>query len=191
MNRANNLGVQIFIALMLMLVMGGCAPGSTGSGDGPSSASPPTTSAPASSLSLPVDTNNLPVGSSDLPIGQSFVLASIHGVWYDRNAGLILEVSTSLTTMLTTVVVKQSCYTFTTAGPWPNQMALAVQAFGSLTSTSAVLASGSYRVIIAQPSEQQIFLELLSQGNSTLIRSANLTRFVPTAASPVPLLGPC
>lgn len=191
MNRDNNLAVQFFVGVMLLLVLGGCAPGSTGSGDGPSSASPPLVAAPSVSQSLPVDTNNLPIGSIELPIGQSFTVADLNGIWYDSRAGLVLEVSTSSTTLLTTVVVRSSCYSFTSTGPWPAQTARAVQAFGSLTSNSAAIASGSYRLIVTQPLEQQVYIELLSQGNSTLVLSPNLVRFIPTTSNPTPQLGPC
>ena len=172
MTRANTFFIQSVIALLLLIVIGGCAPGSTGSGSGPGGTVP-----------QQANTNpNLPiVPNDDLPTGMAFSAASVSGIWHDASIGLVLTLDQNLVRLVA------PCVQFESTGVWLANTAVAVEVRGTYISRNPLgvqpeLFNG--RVVIAKPNTDGLFVQFIDRNGATVLRTDKLRKVTVEPAVP-------
>ena len=172
MTRANTFFIQLLIALLLLIVVGGCAPGSTGSGSGPGG------TVPQQPNSIP----NLPmVPNDDLPTGAAFSSVTISGVWHDASIGLVLTLEPNLVRLVA------PCVQFESTGAWLNNPAVAAEVRGTYISRNPLgvqpeLFNG--RVVISKPSTEELFVQFVDRNGTTVLRTDKLRKVTVEPAVP-------
>jgi hypothetical protein len=174
MSRFENLCIQCLMGLLLMLVIGGCAPGSAGSGTGPSSNEPPSTNAPPSAG--PNVTPALPiVPGANLITGLSFNNRDLLGFWIDAETATTIEITAQL------IKVKRACLEFVFEGAWVANDALAIQLSGNLT-TQASVSQGTVAavelaaLVLALPAANQLYVEVIRNTGNSVMRLPAVVR---------------
>jgi hypothetical protein len=175
MSRFENLCIQCLMGLLLMLVIGGCSPGSAGSGTGPSSSEPPPIAGtppgatPNSTPSLPI------VPGANLVTGVTFNNSDLLGRWIDVASSTTLDISNE------SIVLKRACREFVFQGSWVATQALAIQLSGTLTSqassslgiTAGVDPSG---LVLALPTSNQLYAEVIRNVGDSVLRLPGMVR---------------
>lgn len=162
------------MGLLLMLVIGGCAPGSAGSGTGPSSNEPPSANAPPS-VGLNV-TPALPiVPGANLITGLTFNNTDLLGYWIDAETGTTIEIAAQ------SIRVKRACLEFVFEGAWVATDALAIQLSGNLTTQSSVSQGTiatveSAALVLALPAANQLYVEVIRNTGNSVLRLPAMVR---------------
>jgi hypothetical protein len=175
MSRFENLCIQCLMGLLLMLVIGGCAPGSAGSGTGPSSnepppgASAPPVTSPNASPPLPI------VPGANLSTGLTFKNSDLLGVWIDAETGTKIEIAAQ------SIRVKRACLEFVFDGAWVANDALAIQLSGILTiqpsaSQGTVAAVEAASLVLALPAANQLYVEVIRNAGDSVMRLPAMVR---------------
>lgn len=170
MTRANTFFIQAMIGLLLLIVIGGCSPGSTGSGSGPGG-------------SITAQPNITPmVPNDDLPTGMAFSSSTIAGVWYEASTGLILNLQPNSVRLIA------ACVQFESTGVWLANPAFAVEVLGTYISRNPLgiqpeLFNG--RVVISKPSTDGLFVQFIDRNGATILRTDKLRQVAVEPAPPV------
>jgi hypothetical protein len=174
MTRFENLCIHCLMGLLLMMVIGGCAPGSAGSGTGPSSNEPPSNGAPIAAN--PNMTPALPiVPGANLITGLTFNRVDLLGQWIDIDTGTTIEIT------IETIKVKRSCFEFVFSGSWAATNALAIQLSGNwITQSSAsqgtVANIEPAAVVLALPAANQLYVEVIRNTGDSVLRLPSMVR---------------
>ena len=160
MTRANSFFIQAMVGLLLLIVIGGCAPGSTGSGTGPSVAVP-------SIVTTPVITDD------EVPVGAAFSASTVSGIWYDANIGVVLNLGPTLVRLVA------PCVQFESTGAWLIDPAVITAVTGTYISRNPLgvqpeLFNG--RLVISKPSTDGLFVQFIDRNGSTLLRTDKLRK---------------
>ena len=163
MTRANSFFIQAMIGLLLLIVIGGCAPGSSGSGTGPSGVSP----TPLDPVILPTVPNGV------VPTGELFSSATVAGIWYDASNDIVLNLTTTGVRLVT------PCVQFESTGAWLDNPAVAAEVTGTYISrnplgTQPELSNG--RVVISKPQVDGLFTQFLDRNGATVLRTSALRK---------------
>jgi hypothetical protein len=174
MSRFENLCIQCLMGLLLMLVIGGCAPGSAGSGTGPSSNEPPSANSPPGAG--PNVTPALPiVPGENLITGLTFNKSELLGLWIDAETGTTIEIAAQ------SIRVKRACLEYLFDGAWVATDALAIQLSGNLT-TQASVSQGTVAavepaaLVLALPAANQLYVEVIRNTGNSVMRLPAMVR---------------
>jgi hypothetical protein len=175
MSRFENLCIQCLMGLLLMMVIGGCAPGSAGSGTGPASNEPPGVAGmppgvgPSMSPALPI------VPGANLITGLTFNNIDLLGQWIDVATGTTIAITNQ------SITVKRSCRQFLFEGTWVASDALAIQLSGNLTtqasvSLGTVAAVDPASLVLALPAANQLYVEVIRNTGDSVFRLPAMVR---------------
>ena len=165
MTRANSFFIQAMIGLLLLIVIGGCAPGSSGSGTGPSGSMP--------AVIEPNINPPSPILSGAVPTGELFSAATVAGIWHDPSTDLLLNLTT------TGVRLVAPCVQFESTGNWLEKPALIAEVTGTYLSRDPrgiqpELFNG--RVIISKPQTVGLFVQFIDRNGATVFRTDKLRK---------------
>jgi hypothetical protein len=178
MSRFDNFIVQCLFGFLLMLVVSGCAPGSVGSGTGPSAIQP--TGLGASPTALPTSGTGLPLVPEDnLITGVSFAATDVLGDWYDPTTKTLISMTAN------SIAIRQACTQFNFVGSWGVPSNFAHQVLGTITVTTpssvvtgstASVQSSNGRFVVALSSGGALYAQLINAEGATEFRLPTVMR---------------
>ncbi len=176
MSRFENLCIQCLMAVFLMLVIGGCAPGSAGSGTGPASSEPPTTSVPTPPGASPNTTAPLPiVPGENLITGLVFNSTDLFGRWVDVQSKTTIEITSQKIRLIS------PCLEFVVDSAWVAKDALAIQLSGNLISQASrsvgtAASSGPASLVLTLPAANQLYAQVIRLEGVNVLRLPSMVR---------------